>query len=502
LNPNAKEFKSNDEFIYLNNIRSVSKHTSSKYDKIIYIFGERHQPASVCKIYKEDQKNIKLNVNTSKILEYIPINLRDYYYKYSKKIKNALMKHLKDKNILDIEVFELSDEVWNDEDSDWPSRGKDIDSENFDRTLRIIYYQLFNKPSNKELEEFYDENSSKIKEKLINYLSNSKIDHYLPLENLGFFKFDFNLDFKKFDLIFPIILDEIKPLFPMIFKPNNVINVDQFIEKVIDEEKKHIDFFLEIPYKEKKEECSKINTTSYNINEFSRKYWECFCPDKRDCFHKNVRFHYTDVRISRSTINFIRELSEKINILNFKQIRELFLTDEGQKYKKLKTGKDFLEYGLQQYSKFKLSKQQENIPYPEIKIKLLEFLYSHLKDDFTINQLTYEGLIKIINNIERFELTNKILADSLKTKLISRFILYEALFMDVYLISRMFRKFTSKNKNEYSESPKNIIIFVGNVHAERYREILKSLNFKLEFSKSEQDGCIKFNTKELSFPLF
>ena len=507
FNPNVKEFKSNEEFIYLNNIRSVSKHTSSKYDKIIYIFGERHQPASVCKIYKEDQKNIKSSVNTSKILEYIPINLREYYYKYSKNIKNALMKRLKDikkdRNLSDVEIFELSNEVWNDENSDWPARGKNIDINNFNRTFEIIYHQLSNNPSNKELEEFYDENSFKIKEKLIDYLSNLKVEHYLTVKNLKV-KIDFKLksinEKKIFDLIFPIILDEIKPLFPMIFKPNNVIDVDKFIEKVIDEEKKHIDFFLEIPYKEKKEECSKINSKSYNFTQFSRKYWKCFCPDKKDCFHRNIRFHYTDIRQSQNF--FLFKLYNEVGSFDIKKIEDLFLTDEGKEYKKLKTLKDFLEYGLQQYSKFKLSKQQENIEYPEIKIKLLEFLFLYLEKNTAIKFLTYEVIINGINNVEIYKSIGANISNRLKFALISNMINYNVIFMDVYLISRVFRKFTPKTKNEYSESPKNIIIFVGDTHANNYRNILKSLDFKTEFIKSEEDGCIKFNTKELSFPLF
>jgi hypothetical protein len=56
--------------------------------------------------------------------------------------------------------------------------------------------------------------------------------------------------------------------------------------------------------------------------------------------------------------------------------------------------------------------------------------------------------------------------------------------MDMYLFSRMFRKF-KKNKKTVSETPTNIVVYVGNWHANNYRRLLDKLGFTHKESKSK-----------------
>jgi hypothetical protein len=56
--------------------------------------------------------------------------------------------------------------------------------------------------------------------------------------------------------------------------------------------------------------------------------------------------------------------------------------------------------------------------------------------------------------------------------------------MDMYLFTRMFRKF-KKNSKLYSEPPTNIVVVVGNWHANNYRQLLDKLGFTNKESKSE-----------------
>jgi hypothetical protein len=54
---------------------------------------------------------------------------------------------------------------------------------------------------------------------------------------------------------------------------------------------------------------------------------------------------------------------------------------------------------------------------------------------------------------------------------------YGVLLVDYYTITRIFREFKPKTQGQYSESPKDIMIYVGNAHAENYREFFKYMEF-------------------------
>lgn len=58
---------------------------------------------------------------------------------------------------------------------------------------------------------------------------------------------------------------------------------------------------------------------------------------------------------------------------------------------------------------------------------------------------------------------------------------YNTFLMDGYALSRMFKKFNVKNANQ-PEYPHNIIVYVGDAHAENYRNFLYTMGYTVEAS--------------------
>lgn len=176
LNPTAKEFIPQskqilpivkNKKIYLNNIYSISKHSSKKYNKIIYIFGEKHRENTICETYYMDKPITRLSVE-------IPKNLTSYYDRYYKNISDVLVKLIKkldiDHYLLEIEWNKLVSNLWIDEEGKWPNNNQ------------------------------------------------KAVDDFLLTIN--------------------IIRKELSLQFPILLQPSDVINVDKFIQDVIDIEEK------------------------------------------------------------------------------------------------------------------------------------------------------------------------------------------------------------------------------------------------------------------------
>lgn len=333
------------------------------------------------------------------------------------------------------------------------------------------------------------------------------------------------------------------------------INVDKFIIDTINNESKNknIDFYLETPYISKtynKEVKYKSNIQFFNIPNFQNYYKDCFQYNKKDCIYKNVRFHYTDIR-KPDFVNdqiFLFELKLFIRHIIRLPINDQFEillkhNEEINEYKKLNNIKDFMEYGLKTYSKLKILKNLESVSYPEVKILLLKHLEECLSK-LDLNILKWNNIMEIVNYLIKQQEHNKKINEidideddldygsgeeneesddednkikrSKEQKIFEEYnkyheklVLldetltnYNVCFMDVYLISRMFRKFSDSThkKDIYSEEPKNIIIFVGDTHAENYRKFLKELKFKQIFYIKDDKNCL--NISGLKLPLF
>lgn len=313
-------------------------------------------------------------------------------------------------------------------------------------------------------------------------------------------------------------------------------NVFVFILNNIGNIPKFIDVFLETPYITK--EVKKLPSYQIGIlGKFSKEFEQCLLSEKK-CKYENIRFHNTDIRqsiiidpLKRSyivklqdnivhfqyflmdylKINNVSTLSIKYDEDKYKKIiknlKTLILSDEYKDERmiylqSITSNEKYLQYLLKSYSIFKLEKQQQEIPYENVKNILLKFIQNKINKVnlkylnitefiYLIDKLEYSGFPKIFKLDNILEIVNY--ANEMIFSIIP--------ILDMYLFSRMFRKFKQvKYKN--SKEPEYIIIYVGNQHANNYRELLNELNFKTEFNKQtiKPDYCLDISN--LKQPLF
>ena len=69
-----------------------------------------------------------------------------------------------------------------------------------------------------------------------------------------------------------------------------------------------------------------------------------------------------------------------------------------------------------------------------------------------------------------------------------RLIYTAAQIMDIYLLSRVFRMFSHHESRSLNGSINNVIIYVGDAHADEYRRILLSLGFSMDYRAQKAEG--------------
>lgn len=315
----------------------------------------------------------------------------------------------------------------------------------------------------------------------------------------------------------------------------NGCNVYDFIIDQISKIPKFIDVFVETVYVTKGSFQQKHETKEnlITLKRFERDLENCLYKHV-NCEYENIRFHNTDIRQTIYTNSPSKNLYLSVlfyYLLGFDYIVTSYVQGQSlyeesnytiEQYKRYKNillqvlnSKDLksqqtefdnllndndklVEYLLKMFSKFKLLKQQETIP-EEVKIILLNYIIENTK---TVNKsiLSSQNILASINKLPNDKYPtiyeSKDILDI--SKKITRLLVP---IMDIYLISRMFRKF--KHKPYYnSKEPKNIIIYVGDYHANIYRIILKHLNFieTLRINRNPGEYCIDIS--EIKLPLF
>lgn len=244
---------------------------------------------------------------------------------------------------------------------------------------------------------------------------------------------------------------------------------------------------------------------------------------KENCQYPNIRFHYTDVRLIKFLENksFYANLTENIiglfyrlynkNLPEYQSflsiLHKILINPNFEKDKKefLKTMDSnnvdkVIKYLLEIYKHTKIDKQfsDENIKDKFIKSTLLKYLklnLEHINFDFVSKNME-----KIILSLPNDKFPEKKQSDEFG-KLTLYMLNLSIPFMDIYLMTRMFRKF-KKIEYQNSKEPENIIIYVGHEHAKNYLYILEILNFRNEFRSSAigNNNCI--DIAGLKQPLF
>lgn len=248
--------------------------------------------------------------------------------------------------------------------------------------------------------------------------------------------------------------------------PENTISLKDFLVEIATNTDKPLDIFLEVSYKSKKiKNITESKRYKGYIDDIYREFASCFQIDKRNCKYKNVRFHYSDIRsyepLRQILLMSLALVDNKFD-KKFLESMDLYISyDTIEKSLKNINLKDLL------FNLLKINKQIQNIPFENVRNLILSYKKSipsfyYNKEIFDI--LRKEDLNEMKEKESVLRQYGKLLSNSASQ------------IMDLYVMARMFRKF---KKPAISETPENIIIYVGNTHAAYYRFFLKNLEFDL-----------------------
>jgi hypothetical protein len=279
---------------------------------------------------------------------------------------------------------------------------------------------------------------------------------------------------------------------------SKVKNISELVISNLRDTDKFIDVFLEktVLTKEVPKQDKGIGFGTTNIlrvieNDLSN----CLILSKEKCEFYGARIHYADVRhlffynSDMKLLGFILVNIQNILALmahNNKEY-ELRLKDligllERHKdkfveiLKDAETIKQNLIIAFNTYNKYQ--KNLENLADSDIRKYLMKYLYNII-DGTELWPLIYGNLLMNLGEGTIDSMSNY-------------FKIFDILvaFMDVYLISRLFRGY-KQVKYQNSKSAKYSIIITGEFHTKSYIKILTDLGFELKMRRDiEKDGCI------------
>lgn len=270
-------------------------------------------------------------------------------------------------------------------------------------------------------------------------------------------------------------------------KCSNSTKIVDFLKNLFNTSDKLIDFYLETQYIIKKIYTGYTDIDSDYLTNLRIFFNECFNTDI--CPYNNVRFHYSDIRLS----------------INETKFYDIFISIYNMMKQKIQLTKEFIDTDIVKIIKeshvvSKIYKQIDNVNNNDKKI-----INDHFKP-LVDSSLLMINIYK--NNVDVNEPN-----DFLNNKIFIEFCFYFFLYlMDYYLISRLMRSYTKNGRIDNDSKSKNVIIYVGDSHAQNYQVILKKLGFsminkqrqKSHFYKNGSDDgtyqCI--NLKGFNLPFF
>jgi hypothetical protein len=297
-------------------------------------------------------------------------------------------------------------------------------------------------------------------------------------------------------------------------------SVSDYIKYQISSATSFIDLFLETPYLSKETAHNQAKIGNTFMADIQKTIPSCFSFGK-SCSMLNLRGHYIDLRHKldesdkkNDEYNKYFELMGFISNMYYQgkssyHIEDTFIEknqiDDALFKKIFKSGKS-LELFMRDllYNKTKYIKQFDNIEDEKIKetVKYFEKEWLKISGNKYVIKITYKYFKenyfdKISNNIEE----NK----KLFTPLYDLFSSYNAGLMDCYAIARFFRTYRDV-KNVNSGRARNLILFNGGFHNNRYKDFFLKLGFEKEIVIAPYYSGKKIwkNCKELYYnkPLF
>jgi hypothetical protein len=280
---------------------------------------------------------------------------------------------------------------------------------------------------------------------------------------------------------------------------NKVEKIKDLIMSNLRNTDKFIDVFLETDIKEKNINIKVKRAVSSSTNvifSIIDELGSCLSFTKEECDLYGSRIHYTDPRhIFYHSFNYNLELFGWIlvSIMNLllrivynndyksysdKILRYLRKEEQGMR-KLLKDSDTVKENLISIFTKYyKYEKNLNNLSDNKVKNYLQEYLMN------SINRIRYDNLVydELISNLTSLS------PNSILDLYFSIFELMIA-FMDVYLISRLFRDYKSV-KYQNSKSAKYSIIITGDTHTQNYVRMLSDLGFKTRINIKKDNDCL------------
>lgn len=279
-------------------------------------------------------------------------------------------------------------------------------------------------------------------------------------------------------------------------KEKKILAVNKFIENQISTSTDFVDLFLEVPYISRhKGEIQRIDL-SY-MADVHKDLTNCFEWSKKMCEYPNLRSHYVDLRTTDMDYEYFKFETDivrnKFDVYSSKDMLNKYRNNKSLA-QTLKTKDSFQKYIHKIIRKSKIQKQINNIVDISVK-EIVErtidtWIYNPTDKNIVWEYMTWKYILTALkeNNREKIENIYYSLAS------------YSGILMDSYTIARMFRKY-SKTPNVYSGVAKNMIIFAGGQHTQRYIDVLEQIGMDTKIlSERTRDNCV--NIKKIKKYIF
>lgn len=306
----------------------------------------------------------------------------------------------------------------------------------------------------------------------------------------------------------------------------NVLNIVEYIDKLLETTDCFLDIYIETPHLEKGTYLYYKNfKEEYQLHQLINYFKHCIeLPSRKNIEKcKVARFHYIDIRdkpdidnkilqfltIARKFFNVNGEEIESENLITDNMI-ELLVINQRFLIEFLETiylDKNTLEnFVLEQFRNNKIIQKEINKSY--LSNEITDFIISKLKVEvnklYDVINSTKSVVLSYLDDF--YEINEEFYYDFRKIYYI--FTIFDSYGMDAYALARMFKHFNVKD-NSQPTRPNNIIIYAGEEHSVRYREFFESINmqkveesgkYTLKLNELKYTNCIDMNT--INQPIF
>lgn len=264
---------------------------------------------------------------------------------------------------------------------------------------------------------------------------------------------------------------------------NKVVSIENYLEQLFEHTDVFIDFYIEFG-------LSTVNTQQYYDNDDNR--WKIFkyLHSREKYEHKLFRAHYVDIRqildkdrrySNKITSFFVHVMSalntrssRKMHKKDKKYIKEIrdFVINSDIFYNLLQTKEDIIIFFRNEIMNDKYFKKEVDRSY--IKEDLCRFVDISLLNLF--DELNVIDAMKKISHDINFFTTYENLFDTLDHLTYIVLVLHSCI-LDIYTLSRIFKKFKTSDSENRPDEPCNIIIYLGDHHSKNIRYFLNSIGF-------------------------